>query len=193
MVTKSAEQKVKNGDIVLTIGQSGIGLRNGIVVDDINPVEPFIEYLEFKWNVNAGYIKCIGIDQLRKKIISNTFVRIEKPWQAGTVVAFKKDSSYHHGLLINTSADKVLLCYFDFYDGKNKTIAMAKSDCVTIPAKQELKSGDNVQVPYFDVYVNGTITRIEKSKGRVWVEIISKGKKMEIGVPCIAVAKNIQL
>ena len=45
-----AGQKAKNGDIVLTWWQSGSGMNRAIVVDDANPAEPVVRYLDIDYD-----------------------------------------------------------------------------------------------------------------------------------------------
>lgn len=181
-------QEAKKGDIVLTWWQSGSGMQRAIVVNDANPKEPVVRYLDLDYDNPAKNAKGIGIGQMEETLKPNSFVKITAEWQPGTAVAYKKDGYYYHAQVINVAGDKVLLNGF-----AGKMIAIAKTECVAIPVKLDIKAGDAVQVPYIGQYKNGKVNKVDAKIGRAWVEIEFGGSKEEIVVAFSDIAKDIKI
>ena len=181
-------QEAKKGDVILTWWQSGSGMQRAIVVNDANPKEPVVRYLDLDWDNPAKNSKGVGIGQMEETLKPNTFVKISGEWQPGTTVAYKVTNGYAHGQVINVAGDKVLLKVF-----AGKMIAIAKSECIAVPVMIDIKAGDDVQVPYIGQFKAGKVKKADPAIGRAWVEIEFAGSKKETVVSYGNIAKNIPL
>lgn len=183
-----AGQEAKKGDIVLTWWQSGSGMQRAIVVNDANPKEPVVRYLDLAYDNPAKNNKGVPIGQMEETLKPNSFIVITAEWQPGTAVAYKKDGNYSHAQIINVSGDRVLLNGF-----AGSVIAIAKSECVAIPVKVDVKAGDAVQVPYIGSYKNGKVKKADPKIGRVWVEIQFGGQPKEVVVSYGDITKDLAI
>jgi hypothetical protein len=183
-----AGQEVKKGDIVLTWWQSGSGMQRAIVVNDANPKEPVVRYLDLDYDNPAKNDKGVGIGQMEETLKPNSFVKITAEWQPGTAVAYKKDGYYYHAQVINVAGDKVLLKGWG-----GSMIAIAKADCIAVPVTIDIKVGDAVQVPYIGQYKTGKVKKADPKIGRAWVEVQFGGSPTEAVISYGDIAKNIPL
>ena len=71
-------QSVKKGDIILTWWQTSSGMQRAIVVDDSNPKEPIVNYLDLDWDNPAKNNDGVGIGQATYQIEPNTFHALTK-------------------------------------------------------------------------------------------------------------------
>ncbi len=76
IVAIPAGGKAKKGDIVLTWWQSGSGMERGIVVDDSNPSEPKVRYLDIDYDNPKKSKDGVGIGQMEEQLKPNSFVKI---------------------------------------------------------------------------------------------------------------------
>ena len=160
-----SKQTAKKGDIILTWWQTGSGMERAIVVDDSNPAEPIVNYIDLDWNNPATDSDGVGIGQATYKIKPNTFHALTKKWEAGTTVAVKDGSDYKAATIVNVSGDKVLTIGF-----AGRMAIYNKSDCTPIEVIPNVKKGDNVQAPWVGKFVNTKVIKVDKKMGRVWVE-----------------------
>ncbi len=158
-------QTAKKGDIVLTWWQSGSGMKRAIVVDDKNPAEPIVNYIDIDWTNPAKNDKGVGIGQMTEQLKPNSFHVISNTWESGTTVAVKEGSDYKSATVIKVSGDKVLTMGFG---GKMKVYA--KSDCAPVVVKPNVKAGDMVQAPWVGNYKNLKVEKVDAKMGRVWVD-----------------------
>ena len=159
----------KKGDIILTWWQSGSGLEKAIVVDDSDPSQPVVVYLDASYDED-------GEDQ--EQLEANSFFVITDEWQTGTSVAYASDYYVEQWMVIRVSGDKVLA---KGWGGSMEVLE--KSKCTPIPVNMKVAVGDAVQIPYIGSYQAGTVTKVDEAKGRIWVETEWVGE-MEIEVVC---------
>ncbi|MFT4600831.1 MAG: hypothetical protein ACI857_001008 [Arenicella sp.] len=157
-------QTAKNGDIVLTWWQTGSGMQRAIVVDDSNPAEPIVNYIDLDWD-NPAQDDGVGIGQATYQIKPNSFHVLTSEWAPGTTVAVKDGASYKAATIISVKGDKVLTCGFA---GKMKM--HSKSDCTALPVNPNVKVGDMVQAPWVGTFKNVKVEKVDAKMGRVWTE-----------------------
>lgn len=175
----AANQEVKKGDIVLTWWQSGSGMSRAIVVDDSNPKEPKVRYLDLEYE-HYGETEDI--------LKPNSFAKITEMLQPGTAIAYKDDYYMNHVQVIRVEGDKVLTLG---WAGRLKVLD--KSECHPIPVNLDLKKSDKVQVPYIGSYTNGVINKYDANIGRAWITIEFGGQEKEIVVSIGDIAKDLVL
>ena len=165
IVPIKSNQTAKKGDILLTWWQTGSGMQRAIVVDDSNPAEPVVNYLDLDWDNPATNNDGVGIGQATYQIKPNTFHALTKKWDVGTTVAVKDGSDYKAATIISISGDKVLTIGF-----AGKMAMYNKSDCTAIDVNPNVKEGDEVQAPWVGKFINTKVIKVDKEMGRVWVE-----------------------
>lgn len=158
--------KAKKGDVVLTWWQSGSGLERAIVVDDSNPKEPRVCYLDLTWPDNPDSPKLVE-KRKGEALKPGTFsVLKDKQWQSGAQVAIHKDKEWLKGILIHVDGNKVLVLGFG-----NKIEAYDKADVRIIPFKEKIKVGDKVWASWVNTYRPGyVVTEIDNLTGHVYVK-----------------------
>ncbi len=160
-----AGQEAKKGDIVLTWWQSGSGMDKGIVIDDSDPKRPVIVYLDASYDETG---------EQEETLKENSFVILTDEWQPGTTIAYEGDYDVEKWQVINVKGDKVLA---KGWAGSIKVLDKAK--CTPIPVKMDVAAGDVIQIPYIGAYQEGTVTKVDAEKGRVWVETEFAGEISE--------------
>ncbi len=180
-----AGQEAKLGDVILTWWQSGSGMQRAIVVDDTNPKEPKVKYLDLDYNNPAKNKEGVPIGQMVEQVKPNCFVVIKDKWEPGTSVAGLISGKYKHFQVIRVEGDKVLVKGW-----ANVMSVLDKSACVAIPVKIDVKQGDIIQVPHISSYSEGKVTKVDNKAGRIWVEIEFAGKQKEIVVSMGDVIKS---
>ncbi len=158
-------QTAKKGDILLTWWQSGSGMQRAIVVDDANPAEPVVNYIDIDWDNPATTSEGVGFGQVKEQIKPNSFHVLTSKWAPGTTVAANKDGKYVAATIVSVSGDKVLTVGF-----AGKMAVYSKSDCVAIEVNPNVKKGDEVQAPWVGSFVNTKVVKVDKEMGRVWCE-----------------------
>lgn len=165
-----AGQKAKKGDIVLTWWQSGSGKSRAIVVDDANPAEPKVCYLDFDWRGDGT-----GIAEKRQDVLKpNSFIVLKKEgeWKPGHQVALN-NGEYQTGSILAVTKDKVLVHWF-----ADNIDAVKRSDCVLVPYNEKIKVGDSVYAYWLGRYKPGyKVLEIDKEHGRYKCEDSSKTVK----------------
>jgi hypothetical protein len=158
-------QKAKKGDIVLTWWQSGSGMQRAIVVDDKNPAEPIVNYIDIDWFNPAKNSQGVGFGQMTEQLKPNSFHVISSAWESGTTVAVKEGSDYKAATVVKVSGEKVLVIGF-----AGQMNVYAKADCFPVVVKPTVKVGDMVQAPWTGKYKNLKVEKIDAKMGRVWVD-----------------------
>lgn len=158
--------KAKKGDVVLTWWQSGSGLERAIVVDDSNPLEPMVCYLDQRWPDNPESPKLAEKKKGEPLKPSSFTVIKDKQWQSGAQVAIHKDNEWLAGKLIHVEGNKVLVLGFS-----SKVEAYDKGNVRLIPFKEKIKVGDEVWATWVNTYRPGYIvTHVDNEAGRVYVK-----------------------
>lgn len=158
-------QTAKKGDIVLTWWQSGSGMQRAIVVDDKNPSQPIVNYMDIDWNNPAKNDQGVGIGQMTEQLEPNSFHVINSEWESGTTVAVKEGSDFKQATVVKLSGDQVLTIGFG---GAMKIYS--KTDCFPVAVKPMVKAGDMVQAPWVGKYKNLKVEKVDAKMGRVWVD-----------------------
>lgn len=176
-----AEQTVKKGDVVLTWWQRGSGLQRAIVIDDSNPNEPEIHYLDLDWEL------MVKNNKFTEKIEANSFVKITEPWQSGASLIAKEGTNTVKYTLLTSSADKILV---DGFAGVTKVLD--KSACSPIPSAN-LKVGDVVQAPWSSGnYSQATVKEVNAAYGRAMLVFdIDKEKTRAVPIRDIITDSNL--
>jgi hypothetical protein len=161
-----AGQTAKVGDIVLSWWQSGSGMQRAIVVEASDPSEPTVRYLDIDYdNPAKSRDGKTTIGQMDEKLKPNSFVKINNPWEPGTVIAVNDGASKKKAQVIRVGGDKVLTMGFA---GSLK--AYDKSACTPVPVKPVVKAGDKVKAPIYGSFQNVTVTKVDSRNGRVFVK-----------------------
>jgi hypothetical protein len=179
IVSIPSGQKVKNGDIVLTWWQSGSGMQRAIVVDDANPAEPVVRYLDLDYD-NPAKAKdgTTGIGQMDEKLKPNSFVRINAPFDVGTMVAIQDGADQKPAQVIRVAGDKVFVNGF-----AGKIAVVDKSRCTPFPLVSNAKVGEKVKAVWVNSLKEGTVTKVDPKIGRVFIkfDVDSKEKAVSFG------------
>lgn len=158
--------KAKKGDVVLTWWQTGSGMQRAIVVDDTNPTEPVVCYLDQNWPDNPDASK-VAEKQKGEPLKPGTFNVVKGgKWEPGEQVAYHDKGEWCYGRLVHTDGDKVLLSVFASY-----LVSTTKDRCKLIPFKEKIKVGDKVSGIFVRYYRPGfTVVKVDNDHGRVWVK-----------------------
>lgn len=172
-------QKAKKGDIVLTWWQSGSGMQRAIVVDDANPAEPVVRYLDLDYD-NPAKAKDgkTGIGQMDEQLKPNSFVKINAPFDVGTMVAVQDGAEQKPAQVIRVAGDKVFVNGF-----AGKTAVVDKSKCTPFPLVSNAKEGEKVKAVWVNSLKEGTVTKVDAKIGRVFIkfDVDSKEKAVSFG------------
>ena len=158
--------KAKKGDVVLTWWQSGSGMQRAYVVDDTNPMEPRVCYLDRSWPDNP---ESPTLEEKRKgeALKPATFAVIKDgQWQSGAQVAIRSGKEWLKATLIHVAGDKVLVLGFG-----SKIEAYDKADVRLIPFKEKIKVGDKVWASWVNTYrPDYVVTSIDSQTGHIYVK-----------------------
>lgn len=166
IVAIPAEGKAKKGDIVLTWWQSGSGMERAIVVDDGNPSEPVVRYLDIDYdNPAKSRDGKTTIGQMEEKLKPNSFVKINAPMEAGTTVAVQDGADMKAAQVIRVAGDKVFVRGFAGITG-----VYDKSRCTSVPLRSSAKVGDKLKAVWVGSFKDGTVTKVDPKIGRVFIK-----------------------
>jgi hypothetical protein len=171
-----AGQKAKKGDIVLTWWQSGSGMQRAIVVDDANPAEPVVRYLDLDYdNPAKSRDGKTTIGQMDEQLKPNTFVKINAPMEPGTAVAIQDGDRMKHAIVIRVTGDKVFVNGF-----AGTTSVVDKSRCTPLPIVSTAKEGEKVRALSISSLEEGTVTKVDPKIGRVFIKFNNDSKERAI-------------
>lgn len=171
-----AGQKAKNGDIVLTWWQSGSGMNRAIVVDDANPAEPVVRYLDIDYdNPAKSSDGKTTIGQMDEKLKPNTFVKINAPFDVGSMVAVQDGADQKSAQVIRVAGDKVFVNGF-----AGKIDVVDKSRCTPFPLISKAKEGEKVKAVWVNSLKEGTVTKVDPKIGRVFIKFDVDGKEKAV-------------
>lgn len=169
-------QEAKVGDIVVTWWQTGSGMQRAIVVDDKNPAEPVVRYLDLAYdNPAKSRDGKTTIGQMDEKLSANSFF-LAKEMGPGTGVAIRSGSDSKSGILITQNGENVLVKGF-----AGKMEVHPKSAVTPVPLRPPVQGGDKVQAVSIDTFSSATVTRVDARIGRVFVKF--DGRDREEAVP----------
>lgn len=165
--------KAKKGDILLTWWQSGSGMQRAIVVDDANPSEPVVRYLDIEYdNPAKGKDGMTSIGQTDEKLKPNTFVKINAPMEPGSATAIQDGADLKHGQVIRAAGEKVFVQMF-----AGKVGVFDKSRCQPVPIVPDVKEGDSVKAERYGKFSSGKVSKVDPKIGRVWVKFDGSDKE----------------
>ncbi len=172
-------EKAKKGDFVLTWWQSGIGMQRAYVVNDSNPYEPVVRYLDLDMYSNGQ------APESREQLKPGSFRVINKPLQPGTAIAVhKRGAVYEYNIVINVVGDTVIAVNW------SKILhVFPKSKVIPNPPDNSFKVGDVVWVPVYGLYTYGTVLGIKDGCAQVQVKIL--GQKQINCVPLLDIFKKL--
>ena len=166
--------KAKKGDILLTGWQTGSGLQRAIVTDASAPNAPTVCYLDLNYEGNGrGFAERYANQQIKP----NSFLVLKDgQLMSGAPIAYFEEGEWKSGKCVNATNDKVLVLAWG-----DKVCAVDKSNVKVLPLKPKFKVGESVMAEFVDSYCEGyTVTKIDKSIGRVWVKKGSSEKILSI-------------
>jgi hypothetical protein len=169
-------QKAKKGDVLLTWWQSGSGMNRALVVNDDNPAEPVVRYLDIDYDNPAKNKGGVPIGRMEEKLKPDTFAVIKQKMSPGTAVAVQDPSGrYLFARIVSLSDTKALVLGFS-----GKMSLVDRSRCVAPDIIPDVKAGDTVQFPWAGIFKNGTVKKVDTSIGRVFIDFsLVKGKSEE--------------
>jgi len=176
IVPLPAGQKARKGDVVLTWWQSGSGMNRAFVVDDGNPAEPVVRYLDIDYDNPAKNRDGVKIGQMEEKLKPDTFVVIKDRMSPGTAVAVQEPAGrYVFARVISATDTKVLVL-----GSVGKMSLVDRNKCVAADIIPNIKKGDVVQFPWNGIFKNGTVRKVDRKIGRVFIDFsLVKGKSEE--------------
>jgi hypothetical protein len=161
-----AGQRAKKGDIVLTWWQSGSGMNRAIVVDDADPTQPVVRYLDIEYdNPAKSRDGKTTIGQMDEKLKPDSFVRLSAPFEPGTATAIQDGAELKHGIVIREAGDKVFVKMI-----VGKVGVFDKSKCQPVPVVPSVKAGDKVKAERYGRFAPATVARVDARIGRVFVK-----------------------
>ena len=168
--------KAKKGDVVLTWHQSSSGMQRAVVVDDADPTQPTVHYIDY-------FYKPEDDARLTEKIKPNSFVNISGPFEPGASIAVKEGAQPYLYTVIRAAGEKVLV-----QNSAAFLKVLNKKDCQPVPFKVAVKAGDKVQAAFNGMFSAGTVTKVDPTTGHVFV--ISDIDKKERAVAYGSLLKN---
>ncbi len=166
----------KNGDILLTWWQTGSGMQRAIVTDASTPNEPIVRYLDIDYdNPAKSRDGKIGIGQMEEKLKPNTFVKINAPFDVGSIVAVQEGAEQQPAQVIRVAADKVFVKRF-----AGRIAVVDKSRCTPFPLVSTAKVGDKVKAVWVNSLKDGTVTKVDPKIGRVFIKFDLDGKEKAV-------------
>ncbi len=170
-------QTAQKGDIVLTWWQTGSGMQRAIVVDDANPQEPVVMYLDLAYDnpaTDQDSGKSIGATEY--PLAPDSFVKITDPWQEGNMIAANDGERWNSVQIVKVAGEKVLTLGFA---GRMKVYD--KADCKPVPLVPDVEAGDTVQAVFGASFGEYTVARVDREIGRVFVEQSGSEKAIPYG------------
>ncbi len=164
-------QKAAVGDIVLTWWQSGSGMQKSLVIQGGTPTQPKVLHLDLSYENPAGVGK--KPDTLKP----DTFHRLGKALEPGTMVTFKDGSFWKAGQVLNRTSAQVLYLGFAGRIG----VVPAKA-CHALPVRpQGLKAGGQVMArSSLGSLQPARIAKIDPAIGRVFVTFPKAGDPKKV-------------
>lgn len=167
----------RKGQILLTWWQSGSGMRRAIVVDDTNPQQPIVRYIDVKEN-HPVKVKGVALDQLEEQLKPNSFIKLTKILQAGISIAVadpEQPNKLLHRQLIKVIDGQALVM-----DQVGRLSVHLINEITPLPIKPKVQEGALVKVPYIGKFYDGIVKSVDPRNGRVFVEF-TFAKKQVVG------------
>ncbi|NLA23994.1 MAG: hypothetical protein GX879_03415 [Bacteroidales bacterium] len=160
------EQTAQKGDIVLTWWQGGSGMQRAIVINDDNPAEPFVDFLDLSYDEDFSDSKN-AYGKHATKLLPNSFVVLEEgKWQSGMPFVYKDEfGSWVYATIVNIADDNILAKGF-----AGSIFTCKKSNSKLLKLKPDFKKGEEVKAVFVSKFAdNYTVVNYNKHIGRVWV------------------------
>ena len=157
--------KAKKGDILLTHDRYHLMMR-AIVVDDSNPTEPVVCFLDDRWPDNPESAD-IAEKQKGEQLKAGSFNVLKKgTFMPGAQVAFGTGTNKKFGRILQVSGDKLLVSVF-----ADRIECVTKDECQLLPLNQKFKVGDKVRCVSSDEYEpDFKVVKVDLEHGHVWVQ-----------------------
>ena len=167
----------KKGDIVLTWWQSGSGMQRAMVVDDANPTEPVVRYLDISYdNPAKSRDGKTGIGQMEEKLKPNTFVKINNQFEPGTSIVVQDGANMKKAQVIRVAGDKIFTT-----SPSGKIAVYEKARCTPMPIKSAARVGETVKAVWASMWIkDGTVTKVDPRIGRVFVKFGTDDKETAV-------------
>ena len=151
-------------------------MERGIVVDDANPSEPKVRYLDIDYD-NPAKAKdgTTGIGQMEEQLKPNSFVKISNPMEPGTSVAIQDGSDMKNAIVIRVAGDKVFVNGF-----AGRISVVDKSRCTPVPIRSTAKVGEKVKAVWVGSFKEGMVTKVDSTIGRVFIKFEVDGKEKAV-------------
>lgn len=167
----------RKGQILLTWWQSGSGMRRAIVVDDTNPHQPIVRYIDVKEN-HPVKIKGVALDQLEEQLKPNSFIQLNKVLQAGISIAVADPDQPNE--LLHRQLIKIIDGQALVMDRIGRLSVHLVNEITPLPIKPKVQEGALVKVPYLGKFYDGIVKSVDQRNGRVFVEF-TFAKKQVVG------------
>lgn len=178
-------ETAQKGDIVLTGHEKGGSMQRAIVMDDTDPAQPVVRYIDCSLD-NPAKIDEKPWAEFEAQAEANSFNKLTDIWQPGTAVAMKNGNTYAHARIIRLKDDKVLTLGF-----ANRMQVHPKSQCTPVPVIPDVAEGDEVFAPFAGTFSKGVVKKIDKNIGRVFIAF-DVNPEEEVGIAFGDVIKNLE-
>jgi peptidoglycan hydrolase-like protein with peptidoglycan-binding domain len=160
-------QTAEVGDVVLTWWQSGSGMKRAYVVDDKNPKEPIVKYIDIAYDNPAENKDGVPIGQMDEQLKPDSFFKLTGDFAPGTAIAIKDEewNRYTHYQVINVVGDKVIVIGF-----AGKMAILDKAKCLPVLIMPKVKAGEKVYAKSMSSFSEVTVKKVDSKMGRVFTE-----------------------
>jgi hypothetical protein len=158
------KQTAQKGDILITWWQTGSGMQRAIVVDDANPSQPVVRYLDIDYdNPAKSRDSSTTIGKMDERLVPDSFVKL-KVWDSGTTVAIQDGANQKSAQVICVAGNKVLV----MENGKLKVYP--KSSCQALPLVPQVNAGERVKAPRYGMnFASATVSSVDTRNGRIFL------------------------
>jgi hypothetical protein len=122
------------------------------------PTEPVVKYLDLSDSLEDG--------RKQHKLAPSSFAKLGADWALGSTVAYKDGAGHKWGVLLNATADKLLVL-----EGSYTLRVVPRADAAPIPTKPELKAGAKVFAPFMSDLGPASVVKVDRAAGRITVKL----------------------
>lgn len=158
-------QTAKKGDIVLAPWHHGESMKRAIVLDDKDPAQPIVNFIDVKWDNPAKGDNGVGYGQEQTQLAANSFYVITSAFTPGTTVALKEGTEWVERIVIYADNESALLV-----DVMGKITKVNKSDCKAIEVIPTVKAGEEVMAPWVGKFMKTKVIKLDPKFGRIYVK-----------------------
>lgn len=175
IIPLGAPQTARVGNIVLTWQQSKSGMQRAIVTGG-KPTEPEVLYLDTEYKEDAK----------PEKLKPGSFKVLPSVASVGNIVACKQDNEHLRYQIVNSADGKHLVLGW-----AGRMAVITANTCIAMPHNPSVRVGEKVRVPVLATYMEGTVTRVDARKGRIWAKYKFGGSEEERAFSFGEVAKSL--